>query len=214
MTDPGQATAGRALVEAALAGPVGRLDLVEGAARARSSHSPLLDEILDDLALRAAAGGDAALELLLELVHRLELARPAITSMIFDAALVDDVAQLTLMTVERRVSSYEGRAKFRTWLHTVARNTAIGELRRRHDEPVGEIPEPEPTRFSSMLASRLKIEALVDGLGEPYSVTLRLQLFDNLDYAAIAARLDVPVGTVRSRLAKAKVLLRSALEAG
>jgi RNA polymerase sigma-70 factor (ECF subfamily) len=58
---------------------------------------------------------------------------------------------------------------------------------------------------------RLAIENVVNALAEPYRETLRLQLFDNLDYDAIAARLDVPVGTVRSRLAKARELLRDAL---
>jgi RNA polymerase sigma-70 factor (ECF subfamily) len=200
------------LIAEALKGTAGRVELFEVMTRARSSRSPVLDTLLDDLALRAAGGDDAAVELLLEVVHRLGLARATITSLILDAALVDDVAQLTLMTVERRIGTFEGRSKFRTWLFTVARNTAIGELRRRHDEPVDEIPEPEGTRFSSMVASRMKIETLIDGLGEPYTETLRLQLFDNLDYATIADRLGVPIGTVRSRLAKAKVLLRSALE--
>lgn len=211
--------AGRTLVAAALTSSADRVELLQAATRARAARSPLLDEVLDDLALRAArdpdpASRDAAVELLLELVHRLGLVRPTVTALIMDAALVDDVAQVTLMTVERRISTFEGRSKFRTWLHTVARNTAIGELRRRQDEPMEELPEPEGARFSSMVASRLKIEALVDSLDEPYRETLRLQLFDALDYAAIAERLGVPVGTVRSRLARAKGLLKSALEAG
>jgi RNA polymerase sigma-70 factor (ECF subfamily) len=199
-----------ALVAAALTGPAARGTLLETAALARARRDRALDVVLDDLAGRAAAGDDAAVELLLDVVHRLALARPAISSVILDAALVDDVTQATLVTVERRIGSYEGRAKFRTWLHTVARNEALMAVRRRQAEPVAE-PPGASARFSSVVAGRLTIEALVDGLPEPYRQTLRLQLFDNLDYDAIAGRLEVPVGTVRSRLAKARELLRVAL---
>jgi len=83
-------------------------------------------------------------------------------------------------------------------------------LRQRRVEPIEELPVAS-ARFSSVVVGRMAIEDVVNGLPEPYRATLRLQLFDNLDYDAIAARLDVPVGTVRSRLAKARDLLRDAL---
>ncbi len=201
------------LVAAALVKPAARGQLLEVAAIGRGTRDGSLDAILDRLAARAAGGDEGALELVLELVHRLGLARGAIGSIILDPALVDDVAQATLVTVERRIGSYEGRAKFRTWLHTVARNEALMVLRRRQAEPVEE-PPAASARFSSVVAGRLTIEALVDSLPEPYRETLRLQLYGNLDYEAIARRLDVPVGTVRSRLAKGREMLRTALTAG
>jgi DNA-directed RNA polymerase specialized sigma24 family protein len=57
----------------------------------------------------------------------------------------------------------------------------------------------------------MTIADIIAGLPQPYGETLRLQLFEDLDYEAIAGRLQIPVGTVRSRLAKAKDLLRQAL---
>jgi RNA polymerase sigma-70 factor (ECF subfamily) len=191
-------------------GGAARARLIETVVIARARRAPALDTILDDLATRAAGGDDAATELLLELVHRLGLARVAITSIIFDTALVDDVAQMTLIAIERRITSYEGRAKFRTWLHTVARNEALMTLRQRQVEPMEQLPESS-ARFSSVVVGRLAIEEVVNSLPEPYRETLRLQVFANLDYDAIAQRLAVPVGTVRSRLAKARELLRNAL---
>ncbi len=201
------------LVDEAAAGSAGaRAELLEMAAIARASRSAELDSILDDLAVRAGRGSDFALELLLELVHRLGLARPAITALILDSGAVDDVAQAALMAVERKIGSYEQRAKFRTWLYSVARNEALMALRRRYAQPVGEEALPDaPTRFSSMVASRQTIKAIIQGLPEVYRETLTLQLYEDLDYDAIAGRLDVPVGTVRSRLAKARELLRSSL---
>src|SRR5205823_8361680 len=170
--------------------------------------------VLDDLARRAAGGDPRATELVLEVVHRLRLARSAITPIVTDEAAVEDVAQATLVAVERRIESYEGRSKFRTWLFTVARNEALMAVRPRKSdaEPVAE-PPASSARFSSIVAFRVTMEALVEGLAEPYRETLRLQVFENLDYEAIAARLGVPIGTVRSRLAKARELLWSAMKA-
>ena len=194
------------LVTRALAGGSARAELFEVATLSRTSRSPVLDDILDDLAARAAAGDDPALELLLELVHRLGLTRAAISPVVSDPTAADDVAQTTLMAVERRIASYAGRSKFRTWLFTVARNEALMSVRPRRAEPVAELPD-SGVRFSTVIAWQITMEALVDSLDEPYRETMRLQVFENLDYEAIAARLDIPIGTVRSRLAKARDLL-------
>jgi len=203
----------KGVVDAALVGGPARAQLFEMAAAGRSSKDGSLDVILDDLAGRAATGDDAALELVLEVVHRLRLSRSAIAPIVSDPMLADDVAQATLVTVERKIGSYEGRSKFRTWLFTVARNEALMAVRPRKSdaEPVAEPPAANE-RFSSIIAFRVSIEALVDGLPEPYRETLKLQVFENLDYDAIADRLGVPVGTVRSRLAKARQLLWDAMK--
>jgi RNA polymerase sigma-70 factor (ECF subfamily) len=199
------------LVTAAIAGGPSRARLFEVAAAGRTSRDGSLDVVLDDLARRAVGGDDGATELVLEVVHRLGLARSAITPIVSDATAVDDVAQATLMTVERRIGSFQGRSKFRTWLFTVARNEALMTLRPKSAEPVAEVPAGG-ARFSSIVAFQVTMEGLVDGLPDPYRGTMRLQAFENLDYEAIAARLGIPVGTVRSRLSKARDLLWSAMK--
>jgi len=201
------------LVSSALGGGLARAHLFEVAATGRASSDGTLDVVLDDLAGRAANGDGAATELVLELVHRLRLSRSAIAPIISDPTTADDVAQATLVAVERKIGSYEGRSKFRTWLFTVARNEALMAVRPRKSdaEPVAE-PPAASARFSSIIAFRVSMEALVDGLPEPYRETLKLQVFENLDYDAIAARLGVPIGTVRSRLAKARQLLWDAMK--
>jgi RNA polymerase sigma-70 factor, ECF subfamily len=201
-----------ALVVAALAGGPTRAQLFEVATAGRERRDGSLDVVLDDLAGRAAAGDPAAVELVLEVVHRLGLTRAAILPIVPDPTAAEDVAQATLIAVERRIGSYEGRSKFRTWLFTVARNEALMAVRPRQAEPVAEPPESS-ARFSSIVAFRVTMETLVEGLAEPYRETMRLQVFENLDYEAIAARLGVPIGTVRSRLAKARDLLWSAMKA-
>lgn len=201
------------LVTAALRGGPARAELFEVAAAGRTANDGSLDAVLDDLAARAADGGDAATELVLEVVHRLQLTRSAISPIVPDPTAAEDVAQATLVAVERKISSYEGRSKFRTWLFTVARNEALMAVRpRKADaEPVPE-PPARSARFSSIIAFRMSMETLIDGLPEPYRETLKLQIFENLDYDAIATRLGVPIGTVRSRLAKARQLLWEAMK--
>jgi RNA polymerase sigma-70 factor (ECF subfamily) len=201
-----------ALVGAAVDGGPSRFRLFEVATAWRTSKDPALDLVLDDVAARAANGDDAALELLLELVHRLQLTRSAILPIVHDPTAAEDVAQAALVAVERKIGSYEGRAKFRTWLFTVARNEALMAIRPRKSdaEPVAE-PPAASARFSSIVAYRVTMETLIAGLPEPYQETMRLQVFENLDYDGIAARLQVPIGTVRSRLAKARDLLWTAM---
>jgi RNA polymerase sigma-70 factor (ECF subfamily) len=200
------------LVTAALLGGSARARLLEAATVSRTSHTSDLDLILDALATRAAAGHDGALELLLDLVHRLGLARSAIVPVVSDNAGVDDVAQTTLMAVERNISSFAGRSKFRTWLFSIARNEALMSVRPRRAEPIAVLPETG-ARFSTVVAFRITMEALVDSLDEPYRETMRLQVFENLGYDEIATRLGVPIGTVRSRLAKARALLWAVMKA-
>jgi RNA polymerase sigma factor (sigma-70 family) len=201
-----------ALVGAAVDGGPSRFRLFEVATAWRTSKDPALDLVLDDVAARAANGDDAALELLLELVHRLQLTRSAILPIVHDPAAEDVAAQAALVAVERKIGSYEGRAKFRTWLFTVARNEALMAIRPRKSdaEPVAE-PPAASARFSSIVAYRVTMETLIAGLPEPYQETMRLQVFENLGYDGIAARLQVPIGTVRSRLAKARDLLWTAM---
>ncbi|MFA9565505.1 MAG: RNA polymerase sigma factor, partial [Acidimicrobiales bacterium] len=101
----------------------------------------------------------------------------------------------------------EGRSAFRTWLYTVARNEALMVLRRT--KPTAELTDqPHPMgQMSSIIVNRRSIEQAIDRLPEPYGATMKLRQFDELEYEEIATRLDVPVGTVRSRLAKARELL-------
>ncbi|MBV9410441.1 MAG: hypothetical protein JO148_02495, partial [Acidimicrobiia bacterium] len=114
-----------ALVKSALDGGSARAQLFEVATAGRATNDGSLDTVLNDLATRAAAGDESATELILELVHRLRLSRSAIAPIVSDQTTAEDVAQSTLVTVERKIGSYEGRSKFRTWLFTVARNEAL-----------------------------------------------------------------------------------------
>ncbi len=201
-----------AFLDDALAGGYGgKARLVTQVATSRSADPERFDDLLDGVATRAAKGDEDALEILLHLVRGLHLADGSIRSRTSDAALADDAAQQTLIAVEHRISSYGGLARFRTWLYAVARNETLMLVRRRSPEPVAEPAPAAAGRFTSAIANKLSISDIIDRLPDPYRETLRLQIFEDLDYEGIAARLGIPVGTVRSRLAKAKELMRELL---
>ena len=126
--------------------------------------------------------------------------------------LIRLIASKGTMAVESHIASYGGLAHFRTWLYAVARNESLMMLRRRVPEPTAD-PRPAVVgRFTSIVANKMTIADIIRSLPDPYGETLSLQIFEDLDYEAIATRLQIPVGTVRSRLAKGKELLRQALQ--
>ena len=168
--------------------------------------------ILDGLALHGAGGALPATEVLLELVHRHRIAHPAITTLLVDPADIEDAAQLTLIAVLEKIAQFEGRARFQTWVRAIARNEALQVLRRkqRKSEPSGdEVPEDWAfvRRLSSVVADEVAVRQALDRVPEPYREALILREFEQLGYDEIAERLGVPVGTVRSRIARARDLL-------
>src|SRR5204862_2932941 len=117
----------------------------------------------------AAAGDESATELVLELVHRLRLWRSAVLPIVSDPTTADDVAQATLVAIERKIGSYAGRSKFRTWLFAVARNEALMAVRPRKSDAqtVGEPPDAS-ARYSSIIAVLGRLEVHVASRTVPF----------------------------------------------
>jgi RNA polymerase sigma-70 factor (ECF subfamily) len=169
----------------------------------------------DDRSLAAAAGaGDRrALELLLDRhadrVHA--ICRRVVGNP--DDAL--DATQEALIALARGIHRFDGRAAFTTWLYRVATNAALDEVRRRgrRPRPVDELPEPGPS--SSTLEDRvgaaIDVDAALATLPEEFRVAVVLRDLCDLDYAEIAEVLDVPPGTVRSRIARGRSALATTL---
>lgn len=173
----------------------------------------------DDTALAGlAADGDRdALEILLERhvdrVHaicRRVLGNP-------DDAL--DATQEALVAVARAIGRFETRAAFTTWLYRVATNAAIDELRRRNRRAVPDdglveradrLGSDAPTEPDAV-AARLDVDAALTRIPEEFRVAVVLRDLADLDYAQIAEVLDVPAGTVRSRIARGRAALARAL---
>jgi RNA polymerase sigma-70 factor (ECF subfamily) len=173
---------------------------------------------LDELALRAAAGDRLALEeVLAEIQPRV---RRICGRMLLFPEDAEEATQDALLLVATRINQFGGRSRFTTWLHAVASNSARStyrSLKRRAAERLtGELPVHADPRTTSVIAgSRLDLlEALeVVGAEHPELVEpLVLRDVQELDYNEIAALLDVPLGTVKSRIHSARNAVRPLLK--
>ena len=139
----------------------------------------------------------------------------------FPAAEADEAAQEVMLSVWRRADSFDpARAAGATWIYAIARNRRVDMLRRRRPEPDAAdpmlSPEPEPTPDASAAAGDRDraVRAALAGLSEDQREALRLAFYDGLSHAEIAAILDAPLGTVKSRIRLAMTRLREALGDG
>jgi RNA polymerase sigma-70 factor (ECF subfamily) len=165
----------------------------------------------------AAAGSREAFD---ELVRRYQvtivgLAR-ALTSGRGDA---EDLAQEVFVRAWKSLRSFRGDSTFRTWLHRVAINVVRtsqsrgARIMRMFAGSTDEVPEApsgeEPV--DSALARRQVIERALAALPDDMRVAVTLRDMQGLDYREIAALLDVPIGTVESRIFRARQRLKPLL---
>jgi RNA polymerase sigma-70 factor (ECF subfamily) len=169
----------------------------------------------DDRALAAAAaGGDrGALTRLLDrhadrihAICRRVIAHP-------EDAL--DATQEAMIAIARGIGRFDGRSAFTTWMYRVATNAALdeGRRRRRRPEPMESLPEPGAVSapIDAEAGTRVDVDGALAQLPEDFRVAVVLRDLCDLDYAEIAAVLDVPPGTVRSRIARGRAALAAAL---
>jgi RNA polymerase sigma-70 factor (ECF subfamily) len=129
----------------------------------------------------------------------------------------EDLAQETFLRVFRAIGEYDARgaATLRSWILTIARRLCQDRARhvRRGVEVSVEAPEPLDPRSGAdeALDTARRLRAALAALPEEQRAVIALREWEGLEYEEIAAIEGVPVGTVRSRLARARVALREAL---
>lgn len=134
----------------------------------------------------------------------------------------EEACQDALMQVVRRIESFQGRAKFSTWLHVVASNSARGtyrSLRRRFAETAGDsfVEAPDPRTTSVIAGTRIDLLDALEKLGTEHAdlvAPLVLRDICGLAYSDIALELDVAEGTVKSRIHAARTRMRSLMSSG
>jgi RNA polymerase sigma factor (sigma-70 family) len=170
---------------------------------------------LDRLA-RAASGGDAAaLDALLTAV-RPDVLRLCARFLPYreDA---EEACQDTLLAVARGIGNFEGRASFRTWLHRIAANRSRSMyqlLRRRFASEAAGVPlpdRPDPRRTSVVAGTRLDLLDALESLGPGFAEPVALRDVLGLPYGEIATLLELPEGTVKSRIHQGRLRLRERL---
>jgi RNA polymerase sigma factor (sigma-70 family) len=128
----------------------------------------------------------------------------------------EEACQDTLLAVTRGIHRFEGRSSFRTWLHRLAANRARSTyqvLRRRFAEAGGvPLPDrPDPQRTSVVAGTRLDLLDALHGLTPEYAEAVALRDVLGVSYGEIATLLDVPEGTVKSRIHEGRRRLRQCL---
>ena len=161
--------------------------------------------------LGAVSPAHDALSALLSLLDRHGLARPALRRLLIAPQDIEDAEQATLAAVALGLASFDGRSAFTTWMFAVAQNEARMLLRARSRRPSTPVADPTPApflaRLSSVLADRDLLERTMAGLPDSQADPLRLREIEGLEYEEIARTLDIPVGTVRSRLSRGRATL-------
>ena len=132
-----------------------------------------------------------------------------------DAAL--DAVQETFITVFRKAGQFKGQSAFSTWLYRVAVNTCYDQLRkqkRHRTESLTEERDPADVSNQDRLAAvelRPDTDAAVSGLPEEFQAAVILSDLEGLPLQAVADVLEVPIGTVKSRVFRGRKLLAEAL---
>jgi RNA polymerase sigma-70 factor (ECF subfamily) len=193
---------------------------------ARPEWAALSDQ---EVVLRARSGQEAAYR---ELIRRYE--RPVFAllfRMVRDRELAEDLAQETFIKALNAIDSYRPEFKFSSWIFKIANNAAIDHLRRRElntlsldGSPHAETPEAmqatalqigarQETPLDAVEAKELgsAIEAAIGGLRPEYRSCILLRHVEGRAYEEIAEMLNLPLGTVKTYIHRARNELRQSL---
>lgn len=164
------------------------------------------DDRVTSLALEAGRGDRRALEEFIGLTQR-DVWRTV--AFLADPGTADDLTQETYLRVIGALPRFAGRSSARTWLLSIARRVVVDQIRRNQARPrsaagvdVAELLDSRPgaARFEDVIEIRM----LLDGLDADRRDALILTQVLGLSYAEAAEVCGCPVGTIRSRVARAR----------
>ncbi|HUQ52395.1 MAG TPA: RNA polymerase sigma factor [Gammaproteobacteria bacterium] len=190
--------------------------------------SPLGDAPDNELARRVAAGEPAAFEALMRR-HNRKLFRTA-RAILRDDAEAEDALQDAYIQALRAIGGFRGEAKLSTWLAKVVANEALMRRRKRvrraeivplqpgtTESELNEIPDgnmdEQPERSAQRSEMRRLLEAQIDSLPDDFRAVFVLRAVEEMSVEETAEALGIPQATVRTRLFRARSLLREALAA-
>jgi RNA polymerase sigma-70 factor, ECF subfamily len=167
----------------------------------------------EQLAARAAQGDARALDELLK--RHIGLVHGVCRRVLSNADDALDATQEALLSIARKIHTFDGRSRFSTWCYRVATNAALDEARRgnRRPRPVETLPEPVTNARGpdAEIAGRLDVDAALSELIPEYRAAVVLRDLVGMDYAEIGEVLGIPPGTVRSRIARGRAALADLL---
>ena len=125
-----------------------------------------------------------------------------------------DLTQETFLKAQEQFGSLREPGRAKSWLFTILRNAFLQRLRSRKPnlhvpiEAVGELAEREPDELPDTACD---LQTALNDLSEEWRTPIILFYFEGFSYRDIAEQMDLPIGTVMSRLARAKAYLRTRL---
>lgn len=137
----------------------------------------------------------------------------------------DDVAQEAFVTAFQKLDTFRGESQFYSWLFRIAYNTAISMKRKAKlktvsadkikaisgEEPDDTNPDHRPEHGIEIEETQAAVHQALNELSDEYREAIVLKEMEDLSYEEIAQLADVPVGTIRSRLHRARAELREKL---
>ncbi len=170
-------------------------------------HSPEADD--KELLGRAAGDDSAAFHALVDR-HAQRLFRIAV-SLIGNATDAEDVVQETFVGAYRGLKGFESRASVKTWLTRILVLQAAQWRRKQRRRETEALPEAVAGREQGAEAA-LDVRSAIGQLSPEHREVIVLREFDRMSYEEMAEVLDVPRGTVESRLSRARAELREKLK--
>ncbi len=181
-------------------------------------------ESLEDIALvsiarsdRDASRRDGAFD---ELVRRHAPRLHAVASRIVGREEAHDVVQDAFVSAYRAIGSFRDQAQFTTWMHRITLNCCYARLRKNPNAASdlsmpAEVSDdrPSPVETAERRDLRAALERALQNIKPEFRETFALVEFGDLDYAEVADVLNVEVGTIKSRMSRARGALREILEA-
>lgn len=180
-----------------------------------------MNEVSADIIRRCQTGDISALKELYDAygqrVYRLCL------RMMGEPADAEDTAQQVFLRVFQQASKFSGQSAFSTWIYRLAANHCLNALKGRQrntavsvlDMPDAVLPSdavPSPVEVAANADDRALAARLLGALGPDDRAIIVLREIEGLSYRQVAYVLDVPIGTVMSRLHRARQALRAAAE--
>ena len=184
------------------------------------------ETVRDAQLVRLAQAGDAKAFEALVVKYQRRIARH-VARYLKAAGDVEDAVQETFIRAYRGLASFRGDSSFYSWLYRIATNTALSHLQRNPGEimlgdeapeervdaftpGVSDAEDPERTLFAKQIAETVQraLAKLQPELAEP----LMIYQVEGKPYAEIAAMLGVPIGTVRTRIFRAREFIAKRLE--
>ncbi len=133
--------------------------------------------------------------------------------MVRDATLMDDALQEAYVKAYRALPAFRGEAGIGTWLYRIVHNSCVDVMRRtREHVPLDPDRAPPAPSVEPRVVAQVDVASALDGLSMEHRSVLVLVDALGFDYGDAAAVLNVPIGTVRSRLARARRAMRRRLE--